>query len=182
MTVKKNIPSYVTIDGEKTNLSYYGQQQTCKYCTEYVHNGVSCVQNKKLLVQKLAANNASYADVMKNPTLPRTKPTSSSAPPAPKKNQQLTNVDVCPSTSSMPPPADKQGTENSNQLPKSTVQLAGSETEQWVRVTRKSGMHKKTDGNETDSSTSSRHSVKRPVGKKMRCDGAGELNDNALHQ
>lgn len=28
MTVKKNIASYVTIDGERTNLSYFGQQHT----------------------------------------------------------------------------------------------------------------------------------------------------------
>lgn len=74
MVVKKNIASYVTIDSEMTNLVYYGQQQTCRYCSEYVHNGVSCVQNKKLLVQKLAANSVSYADVTKNPQSGRMKP------------------------------------------------------------------------------------------------------------
>lgn len=118
MTVKKNIPSYVTIDGERTNLAYYGQQHTCKYCSEFVHNGVSCVQNKKLLVQKLAANNTSYADVTKNPTIPRPKPapskTSMPKPLAPKPSQQQAQKSslpdasppVIPSTSgTMPPPA-----------------------------------------------------------------------------
>lgn len=56
MMVKRNIESYVTIDGQTTNVCYFGQLQTCKYCSEFVHNGISCVQNKKLLVQKTYAN------------------------------------------------------------------------------------------------------------------------------
>ena len=64
MMVKGNIPSYVTIDGEITALSYYGQQQTCRHCSEFVHNGISCVQNKKLLVQKFNTDQ-SYAKVVK---------------------------------------------------------------------------------------------------------------------
>lgn len=59
MKVKQNIPSYVVIDGELTALSYYGQKQTCKHCQDYAHNGISCVENKKLLVQK------TYADAAK---------------------------------------------------------------------------------------------------------------------
>lgn len=68
MLVKENIPSYVKIDGETTYVSYYGQHQTCRYCEEFVHNGASCVQNKKLLIQKLSAdksNHQSYAKVTK---------------------------------------------------------------------------------------------------------------------
>lgn len=56
MKVKQNIPSYVVIDGELTALSYYGQKQTCKHCQDYAHNGISCVENKKLLVQKTYAD------------------------------------------------------------------------------------------------------------------------------
>lgn len=70
MMVKENIPSYVTIDGEITALSYYGQQQTCRHCSEFVHNGISCVQNKKLLVQKLNADQ-SYAKVVKQQSNPK---------------------------------------------------------------------------------------------------------------
>lgn len=68
MLVKENIPSYVKNDGETTYVSYYGQHQTCRYCEEFVHNGASCVQNKKLLIQKLSAdksNHQSYAKVTK---------------------------------------------------------------------------------------------------------------------
>lgn len=179
MVVKKNIASYVTIDSEMTHLAYYGQQQTCRYCTESVHNGVSCVQNKKLLVQKLAANNASYADVTKNPQSARVKP-SAAKPPASKTLPVTTNVQVkqttpaqvVPSTSgTMPPPA--------NVIDISTPaaeQHGGNEADSWRRVTRKSGLQKKTDGNETDSSTSSKKSQKQP--KKMRCDDDISLDLN----
>lgn len=61
MMVKRNIASYVTIDGQTTNVLYFGQLQTCRYCSEFVHNGISCVQNKKLLVQKTYANVAKEA-------------------------------------------------------------------------------------------------------------------------
>lgn len=56
MMLQRNIESYVTIDGQSTNVTYSGQLQTCRHCGEFVHNGISCVQNKKLLVQKTYAN------------------------------------------------------------------------------------------------------------------------------
>ncbi|KAL9700799.1 hypothetical protein quinque_004240 [Culex quinquefasciatus] len=68
MMVQKNIDSFVTIDGEKTAVSYYGQRQTCKHCLETVHNGITCVQNKQLQVQK------SYADAAKQPGLKKSAP------------------------------------------------------------------------------------------------------------
>lgn len=70
MMVTRNIPSYVTIDGDTTYLSYFGQRQTCRHCGEYVHNGTSCVQNKKLLMQKISVDSAkpTYANVTKAPT------------------------------------------------------------------------------------------------------------------
>ncbi|XP_058456436.1 uncharacterized protein LOC131433847 [Malaya genurostris] len=73
MIVKTNIPSFVTIDGETTALSYYGQQQTCRHCNESSHSGISCIQNKKLLVQKLDADysNTSYAKVLKQNVHPK---------------------------------------------------------------------------------------------------------------
>lgn len=68
MMVTRNIPSYITIDGDSTYVAYYGQRHTCRHCGEYVHNGTSCVQNKKLLMQKLAVDPAArptYANVTK---------------------------------------------------------------------------------------------------------------------
>ncbi|XP_065073687.1 uncharacterized protein LOC135697800 [Ochlerotatus camptorhynchus] len=67
MLVKKNIDSWVTIDGERALVVYKGQLQSCRHCHEQAHTGISCVQNKKLLVQK------SYANVTKQ-TGPRPQP------------------------------------------------------------------------------------------------------------
>ncbi|KAL9704610.1 hypothetical protein quinque_008128 [Culex quinquefasciatus] len=65
MVVKQNIGSWVVINFELTNLSYFGQRQTCKHCHDYLHVGVGCVQNKKLLVQK------TFADAVKQPAKPQ---------------------------------------------------------------------------------------------------------------
>ncbi|XP_065093222.1 uncharacterized protein LOC135713934 [Ochlerotatus camptorhynchus] len=73
MVVTKNIPSLVTIQGEETAVGYKGQRQTCLHCREFAHIGIPCVQNKKLLVQKLEADQ-SYANVTKGKPTP-TKPT-----------------------------------------------------------------------------------------------------------
>lgn len=56
MLVRQNIDSWVTIDGQQAYIGYKGQLQSCKYCKEQAHSGISCVQNKKLLVQKSYAN------------------------------------------------------------------------------------------------------------------------------
>lgn len=163
-----------------------------KYCSEFVHNGVSCVQNKKLLVQKLAVNNASYADVMKNPNVSRAKSSSTKPlPPTPlapslDQKQQTTTTTTRnnppelsgPSASdAMPPPACATDAEPCN-IPTKPIAPEG-DSDHWVRVTRRSA--KKTDGNETDSSTSSKNSIKRPAGKKMRCGGSDDSNNTDTH-
>ena len=56
MLVKRNIDSWVTIDGEQALVVYKGQLQSCRHCKEQAHTGISCVQNKKLLYQKSYAN------------------------------------------------------------------------------------------------------------------------------
>lgn len=188
MIVKKNIPSYVTIDGEATLVSFFGQQHSCRYCNEPAHNGISCVQNKKLLVQKLATGKTSYADVAKHPQ-PVHKSSVSQKPLLPKptdpkqQNQnQSAPTPLAPSTSDlMPPPArvvqvSNDGSEEKRNEPPS--ENDNNQQDGWRRVTRRSG--KKTDGNETDSSTSSRRSDKRQVSKKMRCDDAADSNDQEL--
>lgn len=184
MVVKRNIASYVTIDSETTHLAYYGQQQTCKYCSEFAHNGVSCVQNKKLLVQKLAASTASYADVAKTQQSTRTKPLAAKQLPALKavvvskpsgQSPLETQTSVVPSSSgTMPPPASVNDTSAAT-----NEQQGDHENDTWTRVTRsKMGLQKKTDGNETDSSTSSRRSNKQA--KKMRCDDTDNTLDILL--
>lgn len=73
MKVMRNIPSCITIDGDTTYVAYYGQRQTCRHCGEFVHNGASCVQNKKLMIQKLAADSTkpTYANVAKSSSSPK---------------------------------------------------------------------------------------------------------------
>ena len=56
MVIRQNIGSWVTIDGTQAYLAYKGQLQSCRHCHEQTHTGISCVQNKKLLVQKSYAN------------------------------------------------------------------------------------------------------------------------------
>lgn len=74
MKVKVNIPSYIVIEGDITYVSYYGQRQTCRHCGEFVHNGASCVQNKKLMIQKLSADSTkpTYANVAKSSSASKT--------------------------------------------------------------------------------------------------------------
>lgn len=56
MRLKCPIKSYVTIQGQCAYVKYAGQQATCRHCGEYVHIGIPCVQNKKLLVQRVSVN------------------------------------------------------------------------------------------------------------------------------
>lgn len=68
MMLRKHIKSYVTILGEKTYVSYFGQPPTCKHCANVLHAGMTCAENKKLETQKSDLNNRlkkaqSYAGV-----------------------------------------------------------------------------------------------------------------------
>lgn len=56
MILRAHIKSFISINGEITQVSYEGQRQTCRHCGEYIHNGITCIQNKKLLVQKVSVN------------------------------------------------------------------------------------------------------------------------------
>lgn len=69
MVLREPIKSYVTIDGDTTHVTYPKQRQTCRHCGEFMHTGISCVQNKKLLVQKIGLNDrlrgSSYAGAVR---------------------------------------------------------------------------------------------------------------------
>lgn len=73
MILREPIKSYITIQGETTFVTYPKQRQTCKHCGEYMHTGISCVQNKKLLAQKLGVNDrlkkGSYAGAVRTGTM-----------------------------------------------------------------------------------------------------------------
>lgn len=172
MVVKKNIPSLVVIHGEETAASYKGQRQTCLHCQEFVHVGIPCVQNKKLLVQKLAADQ-SYASVTKQPVQAkkpapldnlRANVSGSLVQPGTSRKQTVETRSATAAkkqTNTMAPPAARQkspAANATNNHPSISVPIGNK------------------DGNETDSSQSSytsstsrrTRSQRSPPGKKMR--------------
>lgn len=100
MTVKQNIESWVTIDGEVTNVSYFGQLQTCRHCREYIHVGATCVQNKKLLVQKSYADAAKQVPSKKTSQIDHTNTNSNQIAPSANQTKPTQNQ----ATRTMPPP------------------------------------------------------------------------------
>lgn len=167
MVVKRNIPSLVTIRGEDTAVGYKGQRQTCLHCQEFVHVGIPCVQNKKLLVQKLAADQ-SYANVTKQQ--PSVKPNDHRQNTQANILRQSTSTNTSQSTTNqMPPPASK----SAGAGVQAVVHTQPSPTPIGSFTSLR-----KADGNETDSSqtscqsSSSRklrsHGRSSPPGKKMR--------------
>jgi hypothetical protein len=65
MKLKKSIPSYITIAGETTYVTYRNQTITCKWCGERLHYGKSCAENR--MTQTGSANERlrSYAEATK---------------------------------------------------------------------------------------------------------------------
>lgn len=195
MVVKQNVPSIVTIDGETTCVSYSGQLHTCRHCGELAHNGVTCIQNKKLLLQKLHADKISYASVTK--LADSTKPLGENAKIGVPRRDTLTEPGQTPhkrsssasSTSkthtlkqppqkpseSMPPP--------SFHVPAAPSSRADTEfpalTKTAISTTTTAHHQQRSDGHESDGSTSSNSSRRlrdRPYTKKMRHDNADNSN------
>lgn len=188
MIVKKNIESWVFIDGESTFLSYYGQHQTCRHCREFIHIGASCVQNKKLLIQKSYADAAkqSVAKTIAKPvakTILSSQSTASSRCPPPKKQKQqqqqqlpmpvpATNpidteceLNFPPLTTEIVPISGVKQQTNSRSLPSTTGQQPSS-----------SG---KIDGTDTDNSTISTFSTRSRTRRqtRKRRDGSEDERD-----
>ena len=194
MVVSDNIDSWVTINGELTQVTYFGQRQTCRHCREYLHIGATCVQNKKLLVQK------TYADAAKQPARTKTsnlhssivqkesqqKQNSASMPSLPPKRRTespktrverttpTNNDQVLPLSSVLtaipaflkPPAPDSQPSDNTSISSKPT------QPQTTAIMTRKCTADRN-EGNDTDSSVASNSSTKRnlrgrPPGKKLR--------------
>lgn len=197
MIIKKNIPSLVNIDGETTFVSYNGQNQTCRHCNESAHSGISCIQNKKLQVQKLQADQLLYSNVTKQSTdrkqnnskisAPKThdtQPTTSKGQKPPKQGSStIRNIETTKSTERqmhqkeaqtlMPPPSSDQTNEikRTSSAPPLTTKTSeqGSEENQNYN-----------DDQETDDSSTSNNSGKRPrgrpPGKKMRHESESNTN------
>lgn len=148
MFVKRNIDSYVKISGQTTQLQYQGQQHTCRHFNEPAHNGISCVNNKKLMVQK------TYADAVKQPkqTKKQTDKPTSPNPNLPQNPTDITPTGPDPTVPKNPMPAQKQ------------IFIFKK-----ISRTDKKSKEGKTDGNDTDTSTTSNRSL-RSQNKKHKGD------------
>lgn len=189
MIVKKNIPSTVIIDSETTCVAYFGQYQTCRHCNELIHNGITCIQNKKLLLQKLEANQTklSYANVTKQRSSSRVKiPQQSKAggtavtaePPA--VHVVATTMQTQPLTNDQMPSTSITTRSKSFKLPPQPHRTESPSADSALQ-TKSSSTLQQNDGHETDESTtsnSSRRSRGRPLLKKMRHDETMDT-DNA---
>jgi hypothetical protein len=68
MKLAKNIPSYITIDGETTYVTYRNQTITCKWCGDRLHYGKTCVENRTSPTGPANERLKSYAALFK-PTI-----------------------------------------------------------------------------------------------------------------
>lgn len=62
LQLSKAIPSYISIRGYSTYVTYNNQAPTCKHCGNIMHRGRSCAENR-LLLAKQQRNIVSYADI-----------------------------------------------------------------------------------------------------------------------
>lgn len=198
MTIRQNIDSWVTIDGQQAYIVYKGQLFSCKHCKEQAHSGISCVQNKKLLVQKSYANVAkqsgTHQPLKKNDRYQAIDPQTSRSttyhtalgclselPKPTSQNEQSGEADQPENIDRMTSPIPQTQTVSS--FPPSTqTQLQSKEkakpSDGLVDTFKIPGVatrsqSKNSNGNETDessASTSSRRSRRRPPGKKLRLD------------
>lgn len=183
MVITKNIPTIVTIDSETTCTSYNGQLQTCKHCNELVHNGITCIQNKKLLLQKLQAEKSSFVSVVKQsattnenasnkPRRSMLKPTAGQQPPKP--GSSISRMPPTTPNELMPPPV----------FTKLPVPAIHAESEfpalcSKHHPTTNNHSQLRSDGHDTDSSTTSTSSrqLRSRAGKKMRPNEENFSND-----
>jgi flagellar biosynthesis GTPase FlhF len=64
MVLKRSIPSYITVNGEVTYVTYLNQPPTCRWCNNSLHFGMKCSENR----QNISVNGRlSFADALKNP-------------------------------------------------------------------------------------------------------------------
>ena len=183
---------------------YKGQLLSCKHCKESAHTGISCVQNKKLLVQKSYANVAKQSSNRQPPKKstgarpPYTKPvgqgstvpqlTSSAAfPELPKPPSQTEQSASCTRGNG---PSDQIATTSSRVQPQSSHASSTPHQSSLPEVSKSDSaladLFKKPayalrssskGGNETDESSASTNSSRsrhRPPGKKPRRETADD--------
>lgn len=182
MVVKRNIPSFVVVDGEHTCVSYHGQKQTCRHCGEFAHSGIPCVQNKKLIAQKFDADRKapSYANVAGlQPASKGTAPTQKQAKPKPSSARPTSaSSSNAPVTHTDQTSGSERQKEGSTQAPlvyefvkPKPIQQSGNLATMYSNGNDKDNS-RTNDGNDSDESSSS-NSSRSTRRKKMRKDGKG---------
>lgn len=62
LQIRRTIPSYISIQGYSTYVTYNNQVHTCRHCGNIMHRGRSCAENRAVLAAE-QPNQSSYADV-----------------------------------------------------------------------------------------------------------------------
>lgn len=200
MVLRQNIDSWVTIDGEQAYIVYKGQIQSCKHCHEQAHAGISCVQNKKLLLQKSYANVTKQVppkQTQKKPpgtkpsgTKPAVRPLTTPAAPSlassedfpamqPSPNLDDTSRPTTNTITQIPaatPDADTHQASTSSSLTNTATRaFVIPNTNTPTDYFRKPGAHlaipSKNNGTETDESSTSSSNRRTRRSKKIRIDG-----------
>lgn len=68
MTLRRHIKSFISMFGEHTKISYKNQPQSCRHCSQLLHPGKTCTDNKKII--KNDTTSQSKAGNCKTTTLP----------------------------------------------------------------------------------------------------------------
>lgn len=147
MTLRRHIKSFITVQTEKTMISYKNQPKSCRHCTQLLHPGKKCTQNKKSAKNNSASfcetgtTGATFAEVLSQPP-----PVTQNSHHVESDNKQLEQQqkNTRPRSSSSPeiksPPRNKtvqqqnesdgqDSTQDSEMESVSSVQLSDSEAE-----------------------------------------------------
>lgn len=148
MQLNKSIPSYLTIDGETTLVTYTNQSKTCKFCGQKAHPRQKCASSTSTTPRTTTVNNpvevgepAHAGDESSTQTLPCTSQTQFTTAETNKDTQQQQGID--------------EGNRNENST--------DSESDEFVTVTNKRRLSTKKNNkakrNETDQSCQNDGSV-----------------------
>lgn len=68
MKLQKPIPSYITVENQRTLVTYKGQEATCKFCQRRVHFNMKCSEFAKTLKTASVNQRLTMAQVLKEPS------------------------------------------------------------------------------------------------------------------
>lgn len=75
MRLKKQIPSFISVRGYSTYVTYQNQLHTCRHCGNAVHYGISCAENRNNHASGLSSYANAVADKSRDGTSRSSQPT-----------------------------------------------------------------------------------------------------------